>query len=146
MNPKHNPWSRSALTALEFLYQRGWPLEAIALHCGGVDGCARTCGGVWSKANAIGLQHGRKGGRYRARGDQYDDDLREMMEFDLTQAQMAAELSEKHRLPFSQAWVWRRIERMPKCGVVQGYKRRKAFRRSRAMVNRNASDRARRTA
>ncbi|MDX1466238.1 MAG: hypothetical protein R3215_11105 [Halomonas sp.] len=139
------PWSRPALNALELLYTSGWLLEAIALHCGAIDGCERTRGAIFAKARAIGLKQGRIGGRYRARGDRYDDDLREMMSLDFSQSRMARELQAQHRLPFSQAWVVRRMDRIGGPEVA-AWRRRASKRRSEVMLKRNARERALRRA
>lgn len=139
------PWSRPALNALELLYPAGWPLAAIALHCGALDGCHRSRGAIFAKARAIGLKQGRVGGRYRARGDRYDDDLLEMMGLDFSQRRMARELETEHRLPFSQAWVAHRMDRMGGPAVA-AWRRRAGQRRSEVMVKRNARERALRRA
>lgn len=140
MRKDHTAWSRVALNALELLYPAGWPLEAIALHCGAIDNCERTRGAVFAKAKALGLK-GRGGGRYRARGSQHDDELREMMALDFTQPRMARELAETHGLPFCQGWVYRRMKAMGGPEVA-AWRKRASQRHSETMRQRNARERA----
>lgn len=137
------PWSRSALNAMELLYTAGWPLEAIAAHCGALDSTTRTRDAIWQRANRLGLKGRGRGGHQILDG--YRDDLIDMMALDYSEDRMALELTQQHGRLFHQSWVNKELKRIGG-NEYRAWRRREPERRARANQRRAQPMRGRKAA